>query len=256
MGEGLGDLALIGPRSIRLYANQREKGFAAAREVPHDGDDDALPVLTASPSELVAFSDLLGSGQQHLVRIRHNEVKCWPNLGRGRFGKGIMLDFPGLAHQTFDASRIRFADLDGSGATDLIYLQADQALVFMNRCGNGFAPAVALPWPEGLRYDRLCQVNIADLQGLGCSSLILSVPYLTPAQHWRYDFVREKPYLLTGTHNNMGAAHSITYRSSAQEWLDEKAARVKARAPLPVICRCLCTWCRARPRWMRSAVIA
>ncbi|WP_223470261.1 MULTISPECIES: SpvB/TcaC N-terminal domain-containing protein [unclassified Pseudomonas] len=232
MGEGLGDLALIGPRSIRLYANQREKGFAAAREVPHDGDDDALPVLTASPSELVAFSDLLGSGQQHLVRIRHNEVKCWPNLGRGRFGKGIVLDFPGLAHQTFDASRIRFADLDGSGATDLIYLQADQALVFMNRCGNGFAPAVALPWPEGLRYDRLCQVNIADLQGLGCSSLILSVPYLTPAQHWRYDFVREKPYLLTGTHNNMGAAHSITYRSSAQEWLDEKAARVKARAPL------------------------
>ncbi len=34
MGEGLGDLALIGPRSIRLYANQREKGFAAARRSP------------------------------------------------------------------------------------------------------------------------------------------------------------------------------------------------------------------------------
>ncbi|QGA48277.1 SpvB/TcaC N-terminal domain-containing protein [Pseudomonas brassicacearum] len=230
MGEGLSDLALIGPRSIRLYAHQRERGFAQAEEVPHDDDD--LPVFTASPSELVAFSDLLGSGQQHLVRIRHNEVKCWPNLGRGHFGKGIVLDFPGLAHQAFDASRIRLADLDGSGATDLIYLQADQALIFMNRGGNGFAPAVALPWPQGLRYDPLCQVNIADLQGLGCSSLILSVPYLTPAQHWRYDFVGEKPYLLTDTNNNMGAAHSIIYRSSAQEWLDEKAARVKAGAPL------------------------
>ena len=232
MGEGLNDLVLIGPRSVRFYANRRESGFAAAREVPHDDDDDALPVFSGSPSELVAFSDLLGSGQQHLVRIRHNEVKCWPNLGHGRFGKGVVLDFPGLASPTFDASRIRLADLDGSGAADLIYLQADRALIFMNRCGNGFAPAISLPWPTGLRYDNLCQVSIIDLLGLGCSSLVLSVPHLTPAQHWRYDFVEEKPYLLTSTHNNMGAATRIAYRSSAQEWLDEKAARVIARQSL------------------------
>ncbi|MBC3386737.1 SpvB/TcaC N-terminal domain-containing protein [Pseudomonas sp. SWRI179] len=232
MGEGLSDLALIGPRSVRLYANQREGGFAAAREVHRDDDDDALPVFNGSPCELVAFSDLLGSGQQHLVRIRHDEVKCWPNLGHGRFGKGIVLDFPGLAYSTFDASRIRLADLDGSGAADLIYLQADRMLIFMNRCGNGFAPAVELPWPAGLRYDNLCQVSVVDLQGLGCSSLVLSMPHLTPAQHWHYGFVDEKPYLLTVTYNNMGAANRITYRSSAQEWLDEKASRVIAKKSL------------------------
>ncbi|QIB05144.1 toxin [Pseudomonas fluorescens] len=229
-GEGLGDLVLIGPRSVRLYVNQREHGFAAPLEVARDEHEDALAVFNASPGELVAFSDVLGSGQQHLVRIRHNEVTCWPNLGHGRFGKGIVLDFPGLAYETFDASRIRLADLDGSGAVDLIYLQADQALIFMNRCGQGFRPAVALPWPPGLRYDNLCQVSIADLRGLGCSSLILSVPHITP-QHWRYDFVESKPYLLTGTHNNMGASETISYRSSAQEWLDEKAAHTKAGTP-------------------------
>ena len=232
MGEGLSDLALIGPRSVRLYANQREGGFATAREVPRDDDDDALPVFNGSPCELVAFSDLLGSGQQHLVRIRHDEVKCWPNLGHGRFGKSTVLDFPGLAYPTFDAARIRLADLDGSGAADLIYLQADRMLIFMNRCGNGFAPAVELPWPAGLRYDNLCQVSVVDLQGLGCSSLVLSMPHLTPAQHWHYDFVDEKPYLLTFTYNNMGAANRITYRSSAQEWLDEKASRVIAKESL------------------------
>ncbi|MGF6225793.1 SpvB/TcaC N-terminal domain-containing protein [Pseudomonas frederiksbergensis] len=230
MGEGLSDLTLIGPRSVRLYANQRQNGFATAREVTRKEDKDALPVLTSSSSELVAFSDILGSGQQHLVRIRHNEVKCWPNLGRGRFGKGIVLGSPGLAYETFDASRIRLADLDGSGAADLIYLEADQARIFMNRSGNGFAPSVALPWPEDVRYDRFCQVSIADLQGLGCSSLILSVPHMTP-RHWRYDFVRAKPYLLTRTNNNMGAAGSISYRSSAQEWLDEKAEKIKADKP-------------------------
>ncbi|QZP35155.1 SpvB/TcaC N-terminal domain-containing protein [Pseudomonas sp. DR48] len=230
MGEGLSDLTLIGPRSVRLYANRREEGFSAAREVHRKEDEDALPLLTASSSELVAFSDVLGTGQQHLVRIRHNEVKCWPNLGRGRFGKGIVLGSPGLAYESFDAAHVRLADLDGSGAADLIYLQANQALIFMNRSGNGFAPSVPLPWPHDVRYDALCQVSIADLQGLGCSSLILSVTHTT-AQHWRYEFVSEKPYLLTGTNNNMGAAGSIRYRSSAQEWLDEKAQRIKSGKP-------------------------
>ncbi|WP_448091810.1 SpvB/TcaC N-terminal domain-containing protein [Pseudomonas lini] len=226
MGDGLNDLALIGPRSVRLYANRREKGFSAAREVLRKEDEDPLPVLTSSSTELVAFSDILGSGQQHLVRIRHNEVKCWPNLGHGRFGKGIVLGSPNIAYETFDASCIRLADLDGSGAADLIYLEADQALIFMNRCGNSFSPPIALHWPQGVRYDRFCQVSIADLLGLGCSSLILSVPHMTP-RHWRYDFVSEKPYLLTGTNNNMGAAGIINYRSSAQEWLDEKAEKNK-----------------------------
>lgn len=231
MGAGLSDLVLIGPRSVRVYANQQENGFSAAREISRGEADDALPLISVSPSELVAFSDMLGSGQQHLVRIRHNEVKCWPNLGHGRFGNGIVLGSPGLAYETFDASRIRLADLDGSGATDLIYLQADQALIFMNRGGNGFSPPVALPWPQGLHYDRLCQVSIADLQGLGCSSLVLSLPH-RGNQHWRCDFVSAKPYLLTGTNNNMGTANSIRYRSSAQEWLDEKAERVAADRPL------------------------
>ncbi|MFD2882689.1 hypothetical protein ACFS4T_04775 [Pseudomonas lini] len=159
--------------------------------MPHDTHDDSLPVLRPSSTELVAFSDVLGSGQQHLVRIRHNEVKCWPNLGRGRFGKGVVLGSPNIAYEAFDASRVRLADLDGSGATDLIYLNAGHALIFMNRGGNSFDAPVTLPWPAGVSYDRLCQVSIADLQGLGCSSLILTVPHRTP-RHWRYDFVSAK----------------------------------------------------------------
>jgi len=230
MGAGLSDFAMIGPRSVRLYANRREKGFASAVEVPRKTDEDDLPVRTPSPGELVAFSDMLGSGQQHLVRIRHNEVKCWPNLGRGRFGKGLVLGSPDLAYEAFDASRIRLADLDGSGTTDLIYLETMHALIYMNRSGNSFDPPVTLPWPEGVRYNRLCQVSVDNLQGLGCSSLILSVPNMTP-RHWRYDFVHAKPYLLIGANNNMGAANSISYRSSAQEWLDEKAEKIKAGKP-------------------------
>lgn len=239
VGNGLSDLALIGPRSVRLYANQRTAGFADAIDVSHsceteEGDDDELPVLSNTPAELVVFADVLGSGQQHLVRIRHNEVKCWPNLGRGRFGKGFVLCALPFAYHQFNAAQVLLADLDGSGAVDLIYLQPDNLQVFMNHCGQGYEQTpIALPWPEGVHYDPLCQVSAADLQGLGCSSLILTVPHMTP-RHWRYDFVKAKPYLMNRTCNNMGAISSVTYRSSAQEWLDEKHEQHAADIENPV----------------------
>jgi hypothetical protein len=239
VGDGLSDLALIGTRSVRLYANQRTAGFADGIDVPHsyktaEGNDDELPVLSNTSAELVAFADVLGSGQQHLVRIRHNEVKCWPNLGRGRFGKGFVLCALPFAYRQFNAAQVLLADLDGSGAVDLIYLQPDNLQVFMNHCGQGYEQTpIALPWPEGVHYDPLCQVSTADLQGLGCSSLILTVPHMTP-RHWRYDFVQAKPYLMNRTCNNMGAVSSVSYRSCAQEWLDEKHEQHAAGIENPV----------------------
>lgn len=219
-GSGLSDLALIGPNSVRLYANRREEGFADGRDVPHAAD--ALPASYPHQNELIAFSDVLGSGQQHLVRIGHDEVTVWPNLGHGKFGASRSLGKLPFTYGEFDPARIRLADLDGSGATDLIYLQAEHALIFMNRCGHGFAAPIVQPWPTGVTYDNASQVSLADLQGLGCSSLILSVPHPAP-RHWRCDFLSgQKPYLLKATNNNMGAASGIEYRSSAQEWLDEK----------------------------------
>jgi len=225
-GDGLGSLALIGPRAVRLYANRREEGFAAAQEVEHSPADDRLPLFSNSPSELVLLGNLLGSDMSELCRIRHDEIKCWPNLGHGRFGKGRVISALPFEYATFDVARVRIADLDGSGAPALIYLNSDGFDIYLNRGGRGLEQTpVSVPWPEGVRYDRLCQVNLADLQGLGCASLILTVPHIKP-QHWRYDFVLAKPYLLTASNNNMGCSTSVTYRSSAQEWLDEKRERL------------------------------
>ncbi|MEB0204694.1 SpvB/TcaC N-terminal domain-containing protein [Pseudomonas sp. CCC3.1] len=231
IGAGLSDLALIGTRSVRLYANRREAGFSAALDVVHPLPDDNLPLLSDSRTEVVAFSDLLGTGQQHLVRIRHNEVRCWPNLGRGHFGKSFLLPCPQFAqYADFDTSRILLADLDGSGAADILYLTSQTIDIYMNQCGNGFADKQSLPWPEGVRYDNTCQVSTADLQGLGCSSLIFTSPHMSP-RHWRCDFVQAKPYMLAETNNNMGAVGTVSYRSSAQEWLDEKQALLAAEKP-------------------------
>ncbi|MEB0151399.1 toxin TcdB middle/N-terminal domain-containing protein, partial [Pseudomonas sp. CCC2.2] len=76
-----------------------------------------------------------------------------------------------------------------------LYLTSQTIDIYMNQCGNGFADKQSLPWPEGVRYDNTCQVSTADLQGLGCSSLIFTSPHMSP-RHWRCDFVQAKPYML------------------------------------------------------------
>lgn len=220
IGDGLSDLALIGPKSVRLYANQRD-GFAAAQQVYQDPAI-ALPIPGASPSELVAFSDPLGSGQQHLMRVRHNSVTCWPNLGHGTFGKPVTLSGFNQPIDSFNPRQIWLADIDGSGTVDLIYATSDHLLIYRNQSGNGFATPLQLPLPHGVRYDDTCQLTLADVQGLGVTSLLLSVPHMTH-RHWRYDFTTCKPYLLCTVNNNMGAESRLSYRSSAQFWLDEKA---------------------------------
>jgi hypothetical protein len=255
MGAGLSDLVLIGARSVRLYGNLRTEerygsghGFSHSIAVAHT-EADALPVLGDGRFDVVAFSDVLGSGQQHLVRIRHDEISCFPNLGRGRFGARIRLaDLP-FARESFNPAQVRLADLDGSGASDLLYFHGRTVQVFMNQSGHGFAAGVTLTLPDAVAYDSITDLNVADLQGLGCSSLIVTVqrssvnagdPESLRPVHWRCDFVAgEKPYLLCRTDNNMGLEGRVSYRSSAQEWLDEKQEHADphaavCRLPFPV----------------------
>ncbi|KDD68326.1 virulence plasmid B protein [Pseudomonas mandelii PD30] len=243
MGDGLSSMALIGPRSVRLYANRREEGFAPGQEVEHKPDTDRLPLFSNSRTELVMLGNLLGSDMTELCRIRHDEIKCWPNLGHGRFGEGFVMSALPFDYTTFDAARVRIADLDGSGAPALIYLKSDCFEIYFNRGGNGLEQIpITIPWPDGIRYDNLCQVTLADLQGLGCASLILTVPHMKP-RHWRYDFVSAKPYMLVASNNNMGCSTQVVYRSSAQEWLDEKNRILKFKRlpicylpfPVPVV---------------------
>ncbi|WP_118987512.1 SpvB/TcaC N-terminal domain-containing protein [Photorhabdus sp. CRCIA-P01] len=233
LGSGLQDLVLIGPKSVRLYTNQ--SNHFTAPETVLQADGITLPVAGRDVTELVAFSDVLGSGQQHLISIRHDTVTCWPNMGHGKFGQPLVLTGLTLDKQTFNPAQICLADIDGSGAVDIIYAETNLLRIFRNQSGQRFAAEIVLPLPPGVHYDRLCQLRCVDIDGSGSTSLILSVPYMT-VRHWRYTFAEHKPYLLAGINNNMGADTRLTYRSSAQFWLDEKQASPQAvcRLPFPV----------------------
>jgi hypothetical protein len=232
-GDGLNSAALIGPNYVRVYANLREKGFAPGENVPHTPDSsdtpDRLPLFSDARTELVMFGNLNASDRSGLCRVRHDGIEAWANLGHGKFGKGVVISALPFEYRHFNADQVRFADLDGSGAPALIYLCSDHFEIYWNYGGNAFKQVpVIVAWPEGIRYDNHCQVTFADLQGIGCASLLFTKSHIKP-RHWVYHFVSERPYLLTGCNNNMGYSATLKYRSSAQFWLDEKRLELMAR---------------------------
>ena len=80
--------------------------------------------MFADGTQSIYLADMSGDGLTDLVRVRNGEVCYWPNLGYGRFGAKVD-DGPRPAGSTpdqFDPRRVRLADIDGSGTTDIIYL--------------------------------------------------------------------------------------------------------------------------------------
>lgn len=220
-GGGLQDLVMIGPRSVRLWPNSAEKGWASSQDVAQSAGI-RLPAGSGDAQRLVAFSDLLGAGQQQLVEITPAGVTCWPNLGHGRFAAPVVLDGFSMPAAEFAAQRVFLADIDGNGCTDILYLNSRGIQVLVNQGGNGFKPGAVIPTPEGVMLDDTCTLQVADVQGLGVASLLLTVPHPRP-RTWCCNLSTEKPWLLSEVCNNMGARTHLTYRSSAQCWLDEKA---------------------------------
>src|SRR5262245_21761398 len=72
----------------------------------------------------------------------------------------------------FGPKRIRLADVDGSGTTDILYLRSDKILLYRNQAGNSFAPPVALPgFPD---HSEASSVTAIDLLGTGTACLVWS----------------------------------------------------------------------------------
>ncbi|EEJ8283268.1 virulence protein [Salmonella enterica] len=229
-GSGLADLTLIGPKSVRFYAGLGGSWAKARNALQAAGI--ALPVPGTDARVMVAFSDIVGSGQQHLVEVRAAGVRYWPNLGHGRFGPPVSLSGFSWPDSTFNPERLYLADLDGSGTTDLIYVLNDRLEVYINQSGNEFAKPFSVSLPDGVRYDHTCSLQLADILGLGVASLVLTVPHPVP-RSWVCHLSKNKPWLLIGINNGMGANHVLHYRSSAQFWLDEKAEATASGRTIP-----------------------
>jgi RHS repeat-associated protein len=225
-GDGHADIFITEDEVFTWYPSLAEAGFASCEKVRQALDEEKGPRLVfADGTQSVYLADISGDGLTDLVRIRCSEVCYWPNLGYGRFGAKVTMDnsphFDASDH--FDQRRIRLADIDGSGVTDIIYLKGDGVYIYLNESGNRWADAEKLE--SFLRIDNLSTVIAADLLGNGTACLVWSSPLPGHArQPMRYiDLMGgQKPHLLIKTKNNIGVETEIQYAPSTKFYLQDK----------------------------------
>jgi RHS repeat-associated protein len=239
-GDGHADVLISEDEALVWHASLAEEGFGPARRVVQDLDEEKAPRLVfADGTQSIYLSDMSGDGLTDLVRIRNGEVCYWPNLGYGRFGAKVSMDHaPHFDHpDQFDQRRIRLADIDGSGSTDLIYLHRDGVRLYFNEAGNSWSGAQTLgAFP---RVDDLASVVLADLLGSGTACLVWSssLPGETRRQMRYVNLMGEhKPHLLVKTRNNLGAETEVEYVSSTRFYLQDRLAGQPwiTRLPFPV----------------------
>lgn len=239
-GDGHADILITEDNAFTWHSSLAEEGFGPAQRVAKSSDEEKGPKLVfADGTQSIYLADMSGDGLTDLARIRNGEVCYWPNLGYGRFGAKVTMDnapwfdFP----DQFDHSRIRVADIDGSGNTDILYLHRDGVHIYFNQSGNSWKDAYTIRnFP---RMDNLASVTTADLLGNGTACMVWSSPLPYQARRpMRYlDLMGgQKPHLMIRSVNNLGAETRVHYAPSTKFYLADKAAGNPwiTRLPFPV----------------------
>ena len=238
-GDGHADILVTENEVLTWYPSLAEEGFGLGKKIRQSLDEERGPRLVfADGTQSIFVADMSGDGLGDLARIRNGEVCYWPNLGYGRFGAKVTMDgAPWFdTPDQFDQRRIRLADIDGSGVTDIIYLKKEGINLYFNQSGNSWSEARQLDlFPD---TDNLSSIMVADLLGNDTACLVWSSPL--PAhrrQPMRYvKLMEQKPHLLTVTKNNMGSETRVQYAASTKFYLADKAKQEPwiTKLPFPV----------------------
>ena len=239
-GDGQADALITEDDAFVWHQSLGEAGFGPARRIEQALDEEKGPrVVFADATQSIHLADLSGDGLADIARVRNGEISYWPNLGYGRFGAKVTMDnapwFDDPDH--FEPQRVRLADIDGSGTTDIIYLHRDGVRLFFNQSGNSWGrPQPLKVFP---RSEELVSVVAADLLGNGTACLVWSSPLPGDARRpLRYVNLmgERKPHLLVRTVNNLGAETRVQYAPSTRFYLQDKLAGRPwiTRLPFPV----------------------
>ncbi len=226
-GDGFPDVLITQDDAFVWHRSRAKDGLDPAVRVrqPHQ-ELDGPALVFADPLETIQLADMTGDGLVDLVRVRNGEVCYWPNLGHGRFGRKVTLDHSPRfdTADRFTATRVRFADIDGSGTSDIVYLGTDGVSVYFNRSGNALSAALrvrSIP-----RTDALSRLTVVDLLGQGTACLVWTSTDPGVATPLAYvDLMGgQKPHLLESVINNLGGETRIDHAPSTQFYLQDKAA--------------------------------
>jgi RHS repeat-associated protein len=239
-GDGHADVLITLDEALEWHASLGEEGFGPGRRLTLGDDEEKGPhVAFADAERAIYLADMSGDGLNDICRIRNGEFCYWPNLGYARFGAKVGMDNAPIFDRVdqFDARRLRLADIDGTGTTDLVYLHPDGVRIYFNQSGNSWADEALLGAP--LPLHDAASIQVLDLLGTGTACLVWSSPLPGDARRpLRYVNLMPggKPHLLAHVVNNLGAEthvdyapstkFSVTDRSEGKPWV--------TRLPFPV----------------------
>lgn len=239
-GDGHADVLITGEDMVfSWHKSLAEKGFSTSERLHQPFDEEKGPCLVFNDgTQSIYLADMAGDGLTNLVRIRNGEICYWPNLGYGRFGAKVTMDnspWFDLPDQ-FDQKRIRLADIDGSGVTDIIYLGRNGVQIYFNQSGNQWTNVYTLNFPF---IDNVSSIQVVDILGNGTACLVWSSPLPDYSQRQlRYiDLMGgNKPHLLVSSKNNLGSETRIQYVASTKFYLKDKLDGKPwvTRLPFPV----------------------
>lgn len=240
-GDGLSDVLITEDQVFTWYPWEANEGFGPASRVFTGSDAAAAPAVVLADGTLsIHLADMSGDGLTDLVRVRNGEICYWPNLGYGNFGAKVTMDNAPLFDHAdlFNEHFITFADIDGSGTADLVYLGARPAIWF-NQSGNSWTAGHELTQFPVIPAAGQVQASVFDLLGTGTACAVWTSPLPQDATApLRYVDLTAgvKPYLLTTVANNLGAQRSLTYAPSTKFYLQDRAAGMPwvTRLPFPV----------------------
>ncbi len=212
-GDGRPDLLQSGPGGYTIAYNLGEDGWSEPHVVRRVADAALWPDVDLA-DDSVYLADMTGDGLTDIVSIRSGYVCYWPSAGHGRWGRRVEMvgspRFPsGLHHD-----RLFLTDLDGDGTTDIVYVDVDRVLYWLNRSGQGWSEAFEIAYVPPPSVATLYPV---DLLGTGVHGLCWATPGSGGAPARFLDLSSgTKPYLLTSVDNGFGAVTSIEYTTSSE----------------------------------------
>jgi RHS repeat-associated protein len=224
-GDGLTDILVSEDEVMAWYQSLGRSGFGGRQYARKPFDEEQGPALIFNdPTQSIFLADMTGDGLTDIVRIRNGEVCYWPNCGYGRFGAKVTMDGSPCfdTPDLFNPRRIRLADIDGCGTTDILYLARRGVAIYHNQSGNSWSGETTLAnFPA---IDNVASFSTVDLLGSGTACLVWSSPLACDnGRQMKYvDLMGgQKPHLLISVTNNLGAETRVRYASSTKFYVQD-----------------------------------
>jgi RHS repeat-associated protein len=231
-GDGVTDAIRSGSR-MECFFNDPEKGWTETRWVERRALETFPNINFSDPR--VKWADMTGDGFQDIALIHDGLVEYWPNLGRGNWGKRVLMNNCPRFPYRYNPKRILLGDVDGDGLADIVYVEDTKVTLWINQSGNRWSDPITIQGTP--RVSDTDAVRLIDLLGNGVTGILWSSDANGQSRINMFflDFTGGiKPYLLNEMDNHMGAITRVGYAPSTRFCLeDEKLPTTRWKTPLP-----------------------